>query len=147
MNAFPVRYSCTADRALLFMLREYVSRAASECGFDGEDLLKIEMAVDEACSNVAEHAYAAGDDNPVITLEMDLTPDALTIRVIDEGRGGRPEDFRSIGSLDEYCRLDRKSFGGLGLLIMKNFMDEMIVDSAPQAGTRIMMRKYRTEAA
>ncbi|MEN6627640.1 MAG: ATP-binding protein [Candidatus Sumerlaeia bacterium] len=147
MTDFPVRYTCLADRAVLSLLRQYVSRAAEQCGFSGEDAIKIEMAVDEACSNVAEHAYLDGDDRRMITLQLDSSPEALTIHVIDHGRGGCPADFHPLGSIEEYCRLDRGAFGGLGLLIMRRFMDEMEVDSAPNAGTRVMLRKYRSEAA
>ncbi|MCE5228365.1 ATP-binding protein [bacterium] len=146
-RSFPVRITCRADLAVLCELRRHVIEAAEQCGFQGEEAVKIEMAVDEACSNVAEHAYTPDEGDPTITLEIDLTPRALTIHVTDRGRGGRPEDFSAFQSIGEYCRMDRQGFSGLGLLIMKKFMDEIEVVSQPNGGTRVMMRKYRSEAA
>jgi hypothetical protein len=39
-------------------IRQAIVEAAEECGFDMEDVIKLEMAVGEACTNIIEHAYA-----------------------------------------------------------------------------------------
>lgn len=82
-----------------------------------------------------------------MTVEIETTREALTIRVSDQGRGGAPEDFDGVRTIGDYCRADRTGFSGLGLLIMKRFMDEIEVVSKPNGGTRVMLRKYRSEAA
>lgn len=147
LGSLPVSITCQADLTVLNDLRGRVIEAAEQCGFRGEDAVKIEMAVDEACSNVARHAYEAGDESAAMTIEIEITPEALTIRVTDQGRGGHPEDFDGVQTIGDYCRSDRTGFSGLGLLIMKRFMDEIEVISKPNGGTRVMLRKYRSEAA
>ncbi|HEX9960769.1 MAG TPA: ATP-binding protein, partial [Pyrinomonadaceae bacterium] len=41
----------------LALIREFVSSAATQAGFDEKEVAKLELAVDEACANVIEHAY------------------------------------------------------------------------------------------
>lgn len=146
-GSFPVSITCQADLSALNGLRRRVIEAAEQCGFRGEDAIKIEMAVDEACSNVARHAYETCDESAAMTIEIETTPDALTIRVTDQGRGVQPEDFDGVQTIGDYCRSDRAGFSGLGLLIMKRFMDEIEVVSKPNGGTRVTLRKNRSEAA
>lgn len=146
-GSFPVCITCQADLSALHNLRTRVYEFAERCGFQGEDAIKIEMAVDEACSNVARHAYAEGDEAALMTVEMELSANALTIVVIDQGRGIQTEDLYGVPTIGDYCRADRAGFSGLGLHIMKQFMDEFEVISKPNGGTRVMLRKYRCEAA
>ena len=48
---FPGNYSS------LTKIGDFVTQAAKSLGFESFDLYKIETAVDEACSNIIEHAY------------------------------------------------------------------------------------------
>jgi serine/threonine-protein kinase RsbW len=41
----------------LIAVREFVSAAARSFGFNDEDVSKIALAVDEACTNIIKHAY------------------------------------------------------------------------------------------
>ena len=41
----------------LALIREFVSSAAQQAGFDNNEIARLELAVDEACANVIEHAY------------------------------------------------------------------------------------------
>ncbi|NJN43607.1 MAG: ATP-binding protein [Anaerolineae bacterium] len=40
-------------------ISQFVQKAASQAGLDEEALYSVELAVDEACSNIIEHAYQA----------------------------------------------------------------------------------------
>ena len=41
----------------LVLIREFVTSIATRAGLDESDVAKLELAVDEACANVIEHAY------------------------------------------------------------------------------------------
>ena len=41
----------------LVLIREFVTSIATRAGLDQSDVAKLELAVDEACANVIEHAY------------------------------------------------------------------------------------------
>ncbi|MBA2501808.1 MAG: ATP-binding protein, partial [Pyrinomonadaceae bacterium] len=41
----------------LAMIREIVGNIGTQAGLESADIAKLELAVDEACANVIEHAY------------------------------------------------------------------------------------------
>jgi serine/threonine-protein kinase RsbW len=79
----------------LALIREFVGSIAQQSGMDAKDSGKLELAVDEACANVIEHAYGhditkeviirASLDDETLRL-MSKTPDAVSTRI---GRSGR----------------------------------------------------------
>jgi len=140
--------TCPADKTHLGMLRRFVVGVAEEAGFTGEALYQIEMAVDEACSNAMVHAYGASAPAPqaVIELHLSLDPEALSVEVRDRGQGGLSGEAACREALEAYHDPAREHYCGLGLLIVKQFMDEVRVASPPEKGTRVTMRKYRRAA-
>ena len=52
---FPGRYESLSE------IRDFVVEIAKIAGFQDFDLYAVELAVDEACSNIIEHAY--GEEN------------------------------------------------------------------------------------
>jgi anti-sigma regulatory factor (Ser/Thr protein kinase) len=142
-EAFHFRVVCPVEKTLLHMLRRFVATVADEMGFAEEDVMKIEISVDEACSNIARHAYP-GEVHGRPQLELDLRPDAegLTVRVHDSGQGGDASQFRGAADFEDYRRGDRARYDGLGLLIIREFMDEVGIDTRPGGGTTVTMRKF-----
>ncbi|HPK01961.1 MAG TPA: ATP-binding protein [Candidatus Sumerlaeota bacterium] len=137
---------CPVDTSLLNILRRFVSSVAEAMGFGDEEIDKIEMAVNEACTNVALHAYRdldrRPDGKPGIELRLSLAPDCLTISIQDRGCGLAAAIAESAITLQDYHHLDRTDYHGLGVLIMKEFMDEVQFSSEPDAGTIVTLRKY-----
>ncbi|MCL5271481.1 MAG: ATP-binding protein [bacterium] len=136
---------CPVEKQLLNILRRFITNVAEEMGFAEEDISKIEIAVDEACSNVVQHAYAK---NPLpsqrtgIDLKLLLEPMALTIHIQDHGQGPGSGGLRGEPSLQAYQAPGKDRYRGLGILIMKEFMDEVHFQSDPDNGTRVMLRKF-----
>ena len=161
MNAVPqpshpshFEVCCPLEKSLLNILRRFIVDVAEEMGFCAEDLYKIEMAVDEACSNVFLHAYDGVDSPPHrgIELNLHLADEALTISVRDRGQGHACQgQFVPPADLDEYNlrNQDGQTYHGLGIYIMQQFMDEVQFMPAPDSGTLVTLRKYlrRTESA
>lgn len=140
---------CPLEKSLLNIIRRFIVDVAEEMGFSPEDLYKIEMAVDEACSNVVLHAYQGlaqpPDPHRGIELNLHLADEALTISVRDRGHGGLAVDpFVPPADLDEYDRRNRHgaAYHGLGIYIMQQFMDEVDFMPAPDSGTLVTLRKY-----
>lgn len=136
---------CPIEKSLLVVLRRFVNCVAEDMGFSEDDQMKIEMAVDEACSNIVLHAYGepAQQIQNGIELRMSMEPGSLTIQIQDRGKGSPAEkEFRGVESIEDYQKLDRKEFRGLGILIMKGFMDEVQFKAEPNAGTQVTMRKF-----
>lgn len=101
-----------------------------------EEMEDVKTAVSEAVTNAVVHGYENGVGE--ITLETEVDGDLVTVTIHDDGCGiadirqameplytGKPELERS----------------GMGFSFMEAFMDEVNVESAPQMGTTVIMKK------
>jgi len=122
----------------LEIIRHFVGHIARRVGFDDEDATKIEMAVDEACSNVIKHAYEPGTRQPIdIAVKIDY--DKLTVIVTDHGKGFDPSSIK-MPDMKEY--LAELRVGGLGIYLMRTLMDEVAYDIKPGVRNQVKMVKY-----
>ena len=96
-------------------------RASLVAGMDDARAAKVSIAVDEAVTNVIMHAYG-GEADHLIEIELRFAETALEIHIFHSGRGLR-EDQVHLPDPGEYVKHPRK--GGLGLLLMSRFMDEI----------------------
>ena len=122
----------------LALIREFVSSIGMRSGMDSKDIGKLEMAVDEACANVIEHAYGHDLTKEVI-IRATLDEETLRIDVEDTGRGFDPKLVEQ-EELDKLVQ-KRKS-GGLGLRLIKTLMDEIHYDIEPGKKNELHMVKY-----
>ncbi len=122
----------------LEIIRNFVGHIARRVGFDDEDATKIEMAVDEACSNVIKHAYERDARKPIdIAIKVDY--DKLTVVVTDRGKGFDPSAIK-MPDMKEYIAELR--VGGLGIYLMRTLMDEVSYDIKPGVRNQVRMVKY-----
>src|SRR5690242_10335301 len=66
-------------------IREYVGEKARLAGFSEKDVYSIQLAADEAASNVIEHAYE-GVADAFFELTCDFDRSRLTITLLDHGK-------------------------------------------------------------
>lgn len=121
----------------LALIREFVSTIGAQSGLDSSDVAKLELAVDEACANVIEHAYG-NDTTKEVIVRATFDKDELHIHVEDTGRGFDPASVQP----KELERLvhERKS-GGLGMRLMKSLMDEVHYEIEPGKKNELHMMK------
>ena len=121
----------------LAMIREFVNGVGARAGMAAADVAKLELAVDEACANVIEHAYG-----PEVTKEVSvratLDEDSVQIDIIDTGKGFDPTEIPQ-KNLEELAA-ERKS-GGLGMRLMKKLMDEVHYEIIPGQKNELRMIK------
>ena len=96
-------------------------RASLVAGMDDATAAKVSIAVDEAVTNVIIHAYG-GEADHLVEIELRFAKDALEIHIWNTGKGIR-DDQVVLPDPREYVKHPRK--GGLGLLLMSRFMDEI----------------------
>jgi len=121
----------------LELIRNFVSGVAKKVGFVGEDINKIELAVDEACTNVIEHAYK-DDNTKAIDIAVKLDYHKFTVIVTDRGETFELHEIE-MPDMDTY--LAELRVGGLGIYLMKTLMDE--VDYIHEKGkNEVKMVKY-----
>lgn len=121
----------------LALIRDFVANVGAQAGLTEDDVAKLELAVDEACANVIEHAHGH-DEGKEVTVRA--TFDALTLRieVADEGLGFDPTEV-STAPVEQMVH-DRRT-GGLGLRVMRSLMDEVSYEIVPGERNRLRLLK------
>lgn len=116
-----------------------VGETARKAGFTEHAVRQIQVAVDEACANVVQHAYEGQPpgDMAVTCLVQD---DSFTVRVRDWGRGFHPDQ---VPNPDLTAPLEERHLGGLGLYLIRQFMDEAYFVYDPDHGNELVMIKHR----
>ena len=102
-------------------VRRFVESHASDADFSGDIVEQLKMAVDEACTNVIEHAYQGEAEHP-IDIAVIVKPDRLTVRIRDEGQGFNPASYAEPDLLKS---AKARRAGGFGVHIMKRLMDHV----------------------
>jgi len=129
-----------ADSANLVLIRQFVSGIALEMGFDEEGVDQIQLAVDEACANVVKHAYSdtKNGTQQLINITVRNKVNKIEITVADKGSGFNAEGLES-PDMDEY--LDARQVGGLGVHLIRTFMDKVSFRMKPGVRNEVKMIK------
>ncbi|HEV2324040.1 MAG TPA: ATP-binding protein, partial [Terracidiphilus sp.] len=121
----------------LAMIRDFVNSIGVRAGLSAKEVAKFELAVDEACANVIEHAYGP-DVMKEVSIRATIDDNSILIEVVDTGKGFDPATI-SPKSVEELVA-SRKS-GGLGMRLMKTVMDEVHYEVIPGEKNELRMRK------
>jgi serine/threonine-protein kinase RsbW len=135
-NKYQLKIPSRADN--LAIIRDVVSRVAQKAGFDSDEASKIELAVDEACTNVIKHAYGTNSEKSIDVL-IKTEKEKLSIIVTDTGQGFDPLDVE-LPDLSQSIRNRKK--GGLGLCLIKTLMDKVDFEIKPGLKNQVKMIKY-----
>ncbi len=121
-------------------IREYVGDVARKGGFSNKDVYNIQLATDEAASNIIEHAYE-GVSNGVLDLACGMERDVIKIVLIDYGE---PYDPSIVPIPDIKADLSERKIGGLGIFLMRKLMDEVHYEPrADQSNVLTMTKRKR----
>jgi serine/threonine-protein kinase RsbW len=124
----------------LARIADFIAEAGREAGFDQDTIFHVQMAVDEACSNVIEHAYQ-GQGKGDIVLSSDCLGREWEITIQDRGR---PFDPDAVPEPNLNATLDEIKTGGLGLYFMRQLMDQVEFTFDPDKGNNLRMVKRET---
>ena len=125
------KVSYPAQFQYLDEIRDFVAEIAREGGFNEKEIYSIQLATDEAASNIIEHAYA-GVSNGKLELTCGIKDDQLTIILLDHGKSFDPDSVRPP---------DLKA--SLGIYLMRKLMDEVRYESSAKSGNRLTLTKRR----
>ena len=119
----------------LVLIREFVSGIGGQAGLDPSEIGRLELAVDEACANVIEHAYRH-DRTREFVVRAAFDEQALRIVVEDTGVGFDPASAPGV-PLNQLIA-ERRS-GGLGLELIRKIMDEVHYEMDPGRKNELSM--------
>jgi len=126
----------------LSMIRDFVKSIGTQSGMNDMDVARLELAVDEACANVMEHAYDS-DSTKEVSIRAIVDDDSVQIKVTDSGKGFDPAAVEQL-KVEELVSARRT--GGLGMRLMKSFMDEVHYEMQPGVKNELKMVKRLNKA-
>jgi len=121
---------------------DQVSQAAIDFGFTKEEVYEIELAVDEACTNIIEHSYG-GECEGNIEVKNFEDNGKFTIVIRDYGCSFTPDH---VAAPDLVSPVNQRREGGLGLYFMRHGMDDINFQPIDGNGTILTMVKYKKAA-
>ena len=105
-------------------------------GVTDEILYDLQLAVDEACTNIITHGYAGMDPGSVI-LDLELNPDQIIISLTDFGHAFEPGNA-PIPDVD--APIEEREIGGFGLFFIQQSVDEMKYATSEDGNTMTLVK-------
>ena len=132
------RFTLVLDSALpsVERIEEAAEKLALQAGFDAETASHISMVCREAAVNAVLHGNRYDPDKRV-TAAFELTEDALTVSVADEGDGLDPDKTPDPLAPENLLRT-----AGRGIFLMRALMDEVHFRQL-SPGTEVTLTKRR----
>jgi serine/threonine-protein kinase RsbW len=130
------KLSLYADLTQLAGIRAFVAQTCQDLGFDDRAVYDLQLAVDEACTNVIQHAYGGQGGELEITIQPTDCGVQVTIR-----DWGAQFDPLAVPAPDVTAPLEERRLGGLGLFLMQHTMDEVAFRFDVDDGNTLTMVK------
>lgn len=128
--------SLWAEPTDLAGIRRFVEETGNDLGLDEASIYALQLAVDEACTNVIRHAYDDGRGR--IEIQIDTAGDWVEVVIRD---WGEPFDPESVPIPDLDVPLEKRPLGGIGLFLMHQMMDRVEFQFSEADGNTLTMAK------
>lgn len=119
-----------AEHDSLRVISHFIHGIAQRIGLSDKALFELELAVEEAATNIITHAYP-GDEKGMILIGAGEMGGFLTISLTD---WGVPLDPRDVKPFDLSAPLETRIQGGMGLHFIHTLMDRVERQTARQPG-------------
>ena len=123
----------------LATISKFVIENAERVGFSASEVYAIQTAVDEACSNIIDHAYG-GEDLGKIKIKIKEIENGLRVVLRDKGEPFEPEE---VPHPDISSMLETHKERGLGIYFMRQLMDEVTFEFSQSKGNKLTLIKYK----
>lgn len=127
----PARYE--SIRMIVSLMRS----AAKQAQLGDHEIFECRLALDEACVNIIEHAYASSDSGE-IEVVVRAVPGVCTICLTDFGT---PYDPSQVPVPSPDLSLEDATPGGLGLYLMRRVMDDIQYVASPHGNSLVMVKR------
>ena len=105
-----------SDTRNLVKIRDVVREAANQAPFGEREVSRIVLAVDEAVSNIMEHAYEESESQGDVRIVIDVDSSRFEVIIVDSGREFDPGQI-DVPDIAEHVRKGKKK--GLGVFLMR----------------------------
>jgi len=116
---------------------DLIAERGSAAGLSKKHIFEIQLAVDEAMTNVVEHAYEGVDGE--LKISFLYRPGYLVVELIDWGKQFDPT---RLPTPDITSGIKNRQIGGLGVHFIRKVMDEVTYRYDPAVGNILRMVKH-----
>jgi serine/threonine-protein kinase RsbW len=129
----------TAKLENLGVIRDFVRARGMALGVEPDAVSDLVLAVDEAITNVIVHGYGAQPDTPgKVELGVNREGMDVVVRIRDEAPAFDPTGVPAPNLAQP---LEKRSPGGLGIYLIRQYMDEVTYRTAPDGGNELILKK------
>ena len=127
-----------AELPSLQAFRDFIADACrTHAGVDSQALYDLQLACDEACTNIITHGYAGMNPGSII-LALELETDRVTMRLTDFGHAFEPSEAPMP---DAGAALDGRPTGGFGLYFIYQTMSQVDYRTDDDSNQLILVRQ------
>ena len=127
-----------AETRHLKMVHDFMRKMSEASQLSPSDTNKVILATDEAVTNIIEHAYEYQQTDP-IDIEVKVNSQRFKVTITDSGNAFDSHSIREPDIL-EHLKKSRKK--GLGILLMRQAMDEVYYFFREGKSNEISMIKH-----
>ena len=124
----------TASLKDLEYIRSFIGSKSAEFSLDEENTYNLQLSVTELVTNSIVHGYKGEAGN--IEIDVDQEVDKLIVRIRDEAP---PFDPTQVPPPDLSLPLEERRFGGMGIFLIKQVVDEIRYKRLPQGGNEVIL--------
>jgi len=119
MKGLSLRFQ-DAELKDLASMRAFIKESAMMLGGDAEPVSELQIAVNEAITNIILHGY---QDKPgYIEIFIERETNDIHLRLLDSASAFDPT---TVPSPDITIPLEQRPYGGMGIHMMRSFTDEL----------------------
>lgn len=137
ISKYKLTVNCSTEN--LDLIRSYINSVAEKTDLTDDKIQQIEMAVDEACTNVIEHACSYNEKKS-LTIQIKHKLNDFIIEIMDRGNVDFNPNTVEAVDLKEFVK--QRKTGGLGIHLIKNLMDEVEYFIGSGNHNRVKMVKH-----
>ncbi len=110
-----------SDLKNLETVADFIAKSMTDSGIKNQkDIFDVQLAVDEACTNIIEHAYQGQKTGKIkVRCSLSESKKEFTVKLIDTGK---PFDPQTVAAPDTEAGLEDRKVGGLGIYFMKRYV-------------------------
>ena len=101
------------------VISEFIEELMKTYGFDMKKIMEVQLAAEEACTNIALYAYPGRVGNIHIEAKVD---DSLQLNIEDDGT---PFDPTKRNVPPTQANAEERPIGGLGIYLIKTYVDDV----------------------
>ncbi len=142
----PIRLEIPSHFDMLDFVQFVGERVGEMAGFDEDAIHWIDVAIRESVINAIKHGNKENIDKLVV-VEFAFVPlgapTDFVVRVVDQGPGFEVQEVA-----DPLAPENMLKSSGRGIFFMRSFMDDLVLQRAPEGGMEVrMVKKLPTQPA